>query len=86
VDAIAGIPLGALGIGSGWALVCVGVIMIFRGDLRTAREARATERQIEALTQANAVANETIREFKDVVATNNKLITDFLAVAKERSP
>jgi ABC-type transporter Mla subunit MlaD len=51
-------PLTGLGIGSGWAIVCLLVIMLFRGTLVTRREVDAKDRYIEALTQALSTKDE----------------------------
>lgn len=52
-----GLPLGQLGIGSGWALVAVFVIMMFRGAIVTRREhdnaVAALREQVTALTETN---------------------------------
>lgn len=92
MDAL-GIPLGTLGYGSGWAIVALGVVMIFRGLLLTPREARAMERRMEAQASTIEQQNKTIAEFtravdgvKDVVATNNALLSSLYTVAREQGP
>ena len=90
MDAL-GVPLNALGVGAGWAIVGVVVLMIFRGQLLTPREARGMERRMEAQASTIEQQNKTIAEFaaavngvKDVVATNNALISSIYTVAREK--
>lgn len=82
---IEGLSLDLLGIGSGWAIVCLVVIMIIRGDLITRREARGWERQVNASQEREAVKDQTIAEFAEAVDTSNSLIRAVLNVAKEQS-
>lgn len=82
---LAGLPLGALGIGSGWALCAVVVLMIFRGDLRTPREAKAQDRRIEALERNLETKDKTIAEFTAASEVSNELIRAMLRVSRERS-
>jgi hypothetical protein len=86
-----GIPLATLGYGSGWAIVALGVVMIFRGLLLTPREAAAMERRMEAQASTIEQQNKTIAAFatavdgvKDVVATNNSLLSSLYTVASEQ--
>lgn len=51
-------PLTGLGIGSGWAIVCVLVLMLFRGTLVTRREVDAKDKHIEALTSLLSTKDE----------------------------
>jgi hypothetical protein len=67
--------------------------MVFKGQLLTPREAKAMERHIEKLEQTALVKDETISEFvtaingvKDVVATNNALLSSLYTVAREQGP
>lgn len=83
---IEGLSLGTLGIGSGWAIVCLGVVMVFRGDLRTSREAKSQDRQIDSMRGALETKDRTISEFRDVIATSNDLTRAVLDVARERMP
>lgn len=81
---IAGIPIEILGYGSGWAILSLLVIMIFRGDLRTTREAKAQDRHIETLAKSIETKDQTISEFRETIATSNALIQAVLDVAQER--
>lgn len=82
---VEGLSLGVLGIGSGWAIVCLGVVMIFRGALVTSREANAIERRAEAAEAAGVLKDKTIAEFVDAIGTNNALLASLHDVARERS-
>lgn len=79
-----GLNLDLLGYGSGWAIVCVVVIMIIRGDLITKREARGLERQVSASEAREAVKDETISEFVEAISTSTAMIQAVLDVATER--
>lgn len=80
-----GIPAGLPnGIGVVAVVLFVGVLL-FRGTLVTRREADAKDRQIEALTAANAEKDHTISDFKDAIATSNSLIKAVLDVAREQT-
>lgn len=83
---LGGIPLDLLGYGSGWAIVAMGVVMIFRGRLLTPREAAAMERRIEAQASTIEQQNKTIAEFVDAISTNNALLASLHDVAREREP
>lgn len=82
---IDGLSLGTLGIGSGWAIVALGVIMIFRGDLITKREARGLERRADAAVGRLDLKDKTIAEFASVVGTSNAMIKAVLDVAEQRN-
>lgn len=81
---IDGLSLGTLGIGSGWAIVCLIVVMIFRGDLVTRREHDASERRAIAAEGRSDLKDKTIAEFASAVDTSNSLIKAVLDVAEER--
>ena len=77
-------PVGTiLGIGSGWAIVCALVMMLFRGDIITKREARAMERRIEALTKALETRDEQVNLLlKETVPTINTFLDDIRIAAE----
>lgn len=79
-DLLGGIPLSGLGIGSGWALVCIGVIMLFRGTLVTRREVDAKDRTIEALMQSVKDKDE---QLKLVLKETAPTLTAFLDDVRE---
>lgn len=82
---IEGVNLGVVGIGSGWALVTVFVLMLFRGSVITGREARALQRRLDAAEEREAIKDQTIANFRESVDTSNQLIRAVLDVAQERS-
>lgn len=83
---IDGLSLGTVGIGSGWAIVCLGVVMIFRGDLVTRREHNGVERQRDAAEGRLDLKDKTIAEFASAADASNSLIKAVLDVAQERTP
>ena len=62
MDQFAGIPVSALGIGSGWALVALFVIMLFRGQIVTRRE---HENAVAALREQVATLTETSKHLAE---------------------
>lgn len=82
---IEGLDLSVVGYGSGWAIVCLVVVMIFRGTLRTKREADAQDKQLDAMREVLVTKDRTISEFRDSIATSNDLIKAVLDVARERN-
>lgn len=77
--------------GLGWGIVGQVVRMVFKGQLLTPREAKAMERRLDRLEETAGVKDETISEFvdaihgvKEVVATNNALLSSLYAVAREQ--
>ena len=83
---IEGLSLGVVGIGSGWAIVTLGVVMLFRGDLRSKREALAQDRRLDAMAETLRHRDEAIANFRDSIETSNLLIKAVLDVAQERRP
>jgi hypothetical protein len=64
---IEGIPLSALGYGSGWALVAVFVIMLFRGAIVTRREHDGTTQDLRAQVEALRETNKHLAEQNSVM-------------------
>lgn len=84
MNELGGIPLNLIGYGSGWAIVALVVVMIFRGKLLTPREADAMERRMAAQASTIEQQNKTIAEFVDAISTNNALLASLHDVARER--
>lgn len=89
MDVPLGILIGAAGLG--WGIVGQVVRMVFKGQLLTPREARAMERRNDRLEETAGVLRETNSEFvtaiqgvKEVVATNNALLSSLYTVAREQ--
>lgn len=87
------VPLGILiaAAGLGWGIVGQVVRMVFKGQLLTPREAKAMEKRLDRLEETAAVKDATISEFvtaihgvKEVVATNNSLLSSLHVVAGEQ--
>jgi predicted transcriptional regulator len=80
------VALNLVGYGSGWAIVAVGVLMIFRGRLITKREADGMQRVIDARDKTIELQGVAISAIAESVETNNHLIRAVLKVAEEQSP
>jgi predicted transcriptional regulator len=79
------VALNLVGYGSGWAIVAVGVLMIFRGRLITKREADGMQRVIDARDKTIELQGVAIKAIAESVETNNHLIRAVLKVAEEQS-
>lgn len=80
---IEGVPIVGL---SAPALLGIVIWMLFTGRIVTRREANGKDEEIRYLRQTLAVKDQTIDDFKEVLAPNTALIQAFLDVARERSP
>lgn len=82
--------LGVAGIASGWTVVTIMVLGLYRalskGKLITPREAREMQRRIVRLEEALDTKDDTIASFKDSLATSTEAIRAVLEVARERQP
>jgi hypothetical protein len=81
-----GVNLGVLGIGSGWALVALGVLMIFRGQLITKREAANMQRQNDAKDEELKEWRASVPAMRESLETNNHLIRAVLQIAEDPGP
>lgn len=62
MEELAGIPIGTIGVGSGWALVALFVVMLFRGAIVTRRE---HDDAMKAIREHNAALTETNRHLAE---------------------
>jgi hypothetical protein len=87
---IDGISLAAVGAGSGWGVLAVVLLTIFRmiarGRLITPREADAMQRRIDKQDESLVLKDATIAKFAEGVELNNDLVRAFLHVARNPGP
>lgn len=75
---------GVVGIGSGWAIVGIFVLMVFQGKVGTKRELDAYDQQIAYQRETIDTLNETVANFTVAIEASTAMIRAVLDVAQDR--